>query len=125
MSDTPERTDEEKEAAQKKKGFASNPANINRNGRPKGSRNKSKLIQAQLNIDSYAEEAVEVLYAIMKGDKDKLGVSQDVPISMRIAAGKEILGKAIANEKEKGAKKPAGAKAAEGSSIPTVSATAK
>ena len=96
---------EVEEVAQKKKGFGSHPENINRNGRPKGSRNKSKLIAAQLSIDNYAEEAVEVLYAIMKGDKEALGVKQDVPITMRVQASKELLAKAIANEKEKEAKK--------------------
>ena len=65
MSDTPDRTDEEKAEAQKRKGFGSNPENINRGGRPKGSRNKSKLIKAQLAFDDYAELAAERLKQIM------------------------------------------------------------
>lgn len=91
---------DKKTTAQKRKGFGSNPENINREGRPKGSRNKSKLIKAQLAFDSYSELAVDRLKQIMMNDAKGLGV-KEVPISMQVQAAKVILDKAIANEKEK------------------------
>jgi hypothetical protein len=93
----------DKEAAQKRKGFASHPENINLGGRPKGSRNKSKLVKAQLAFDDYSELAAERLKMIMMNDTEALGV-KEVPISMQVQAAKVILDKAIANEKEKGSK---------------------
>lgn len=96
-------SDTDKDDAQKRKGFGSNPENINRGGRPKGSRNKSKLIKAQLAFDDYAELAAERLKLIMMGDSEALGV-KEVPITMQVQAAKVILDKAIANEKEKEAK---------------------
>ena len=107
MSDTTDRSEEEKSEAQKRKGFGSNPENINRRGRPKGSRNKSKLIRAQLAFDDYSELAVERLKQIMMNDTDALGV-KEVPVSMQVQAAKVILDKAIANEKEKDANKSKG-----------------
>jgi len=85
---------------QKNKGFGSNPQNINRGGRPRGSRNKSKLIKAQLAFDDYSELAAERLKQIMMNDTEALGV-KEVPVSMQVQAAKVILDKAIANEKEK------------------------
>lgn len=84
-----------------RKGFASNPENINRAGRPKGSRNRSTLIKAQIKMDSATEYAAELLEAIMSNDKEFLGIKDDVPVGMRIAAAKEVLNKSIANEKDK------------------------
>lgn len=83
------------------RGFASNPHLINRGGRPKGSRNKSTLVRAQLQMDSDTEFAAELLGAIMRNDKEFLGIKDDVPIPVRITAAKEVLNKSIANEKDK------------------------
>lgn len=92
------------------KGFASNPENINRGGRPKGSRNKSTLIKAQLRLDDMSLQATEIIQAIMNNDKETLGLkeTEDVPVTLRLAAAKEALNKAVANEKEKEPQKPAG-----------------
>lgn len=84
-----------------KQGFASNPHLINRGGRPRGSRNKSTLIKAQLKFDTASEEAAATLEAMMRNDKEYLGIKEDVPLSLRQSACKEILAKAIANEKDK------------------------
>jgi len=84
-----------------KQGFASNPNNINRGGRPKGSRNKSSLVKSQLRIDSITTEAVDLLHALMVNDKEALGITSDVPLSIRKDSAKEIINKAIANEKDK------------------------
>lgn len=70
-------------------------------GRPAGSRNKSKLIRAQLAFDDASELAAETLVSIMKNDTDKLNCSDDVPMTIRLQACKLILDKAIANEKDK------------------------
>lgn len=83
------------------RGFKSHPENINKGGRPKGSRNKSSLMKAQLQLDSDSETAAEVLRAIMANDKDTLGLKDDIPVTLRMGAAKEILNKAIANEKDK------------------------
>ncbi len=91
----------EKKTGNANKGFAANPQNINRGGRPKGSRNKSTLLRAQIQMDSDTEFAAELYGALMRNDKDFLGIKDDVPISMRLAAAKEVMNKTIANEKEK------------------------
>lgn len=70
-------------------------------GRPAGSRNKSTLMKAQVMIDDLTLVAVEHLEALMKNDKKALKCKADVPYSIRFSATKEILGKGIANEKEK------------------------
>lgn len=94
-------SDKEKTNGNSKKGFASNPTAINRAGRPKGSRNKSTLLRAQIQMDTDTEYAAELLGAVMRNDKEFLGVTQDVPMSLRIAAVKEVLNKSIANESNK------------------------
>lgn len=94
-------TEEIKDTTKGKQGFASNPHLINRGGRPKGSRNKSTLIKAQLKFDTASEEAAATLEAMMRNDKEYLGIKEDVPLSLRQSACKEILAKAIANEKDK------------------------
>jgi hypothetical protein len=122
MSDTPvEETSQED--PQKRKGFGSNPENINRKGRPKGSRNKSKLIQAQLAFDDYSTLAVERLKQIMMNDTAALGV-KEVPVSMQVQAAKVIIDKAIANEKEKDAKAKANTPTRETPQVPKVFSTA-
>lgn len=100
MGDTPKRTEEEKRAAAKRKGFGSNPDKINRNGRPKGSRNKSKIIKAQLAADSYSVMAIECLKHIMNNDTKALGV-KSITVGQMIKASSVILDKAISNEKDK------------------------
>ena len=74
-------------------------------GRPPGSRNKSSLIQAQIQIDGLSLTAVQYLEALMTNDKALLDCEDDVPYSIRFNATKEILAKGIANEKEKEAPK--------------------
>lgn len=83
------------------KGFASNPQGINRAGRPKGSRNKSTLLKAQLLMDSSTEYAAEFYDALMRNDTDFLGITTDVPLSIRLASAKEVMNKTIANESSK------------------------
>jgi hypothetical protein len=102
MSDNPDASPDEtkQENPQKRKGFGTNPENINRNGRPLGSRNKSKLVKAQLAFDDYSALAVERLKQIMMNDTKALGV-KEVPVSMQVQAAKVIIDKAIANEKDK------------------------
>jgi len=70
-------------------------------GRPKGSRSKSKLILAQMQIDDAAGLAVDTLVALMKNDKAYLGITDDVSPTLRFNVSKTILDKAIANEKDK------------------------
>lgn len=84
-----------------KRGFAANPHLINKSGRPKGSRNKSSLLKAQLNIDDLSVAASELLEAMIHNDKATLGITDDVPIKMRMDAANSVLNKAIANEKDK------------------------
>lgn len=95
-------------------------------GRPKGARGKSALAKAQLAIDELAGTAVETLKALMENDKDFLDCESDVPATIRLNACKEILVRAIANEKEKLDDKPkSGSPAAILPSIPQVFAKAK
>jgi hypothetical protein len=57
----------------KPKGFASNPDNINRNGRPKGAKSKSTINREIKNkIKEYSEEAVENIVDIMRFNKDQV-----------------------------------------------------
>lgn len=70
-------------------------------GRPKGSRNKAKLIVAQMNIDNAAGLAVDTLIALMKNDTKFLKIKDDVSPTLRFNVCKLVLDKAIANEKDK------------------------
>ena len=96
-------SDKEPEKKKAKRGFAAHPENINLGGRPKGSRNKSTLIRAQLQLDGTTEQAAEFLAAVMENNTTKLGLKDDdvVPMALRLAAADKILNKAIANEKDK------------------------
>lgn len=85
----------------KLKGFALNPEGINLAGRPKGSRNKTTLLKAQLQLDDSTEAAAEFLDALLRNDKELLGIKDDVPLVLRHKAAVDILNKAIANEKDK------------------------
>ncbi len=89
-----------------KKGFALNPDGINKGGRPKGSRNKSSMMKAQYQLDDAAEVAVATLLSLATNDTQALGVTDNVPPTVRLAAAKEILNKVIANEKDKLDEKP-------------------
>ena len=98
-----------------KKGQSGNPS-----GRPKGSRNKSSLVKAQLTIDNSAEFAAKLFEAIVTRDAAKLAEfglnTDDVTIKSMIEVGKTIMThsagemKAIAadskNSGEKGGDKP-------------------
>ena len=72
-------------------------------GRPINSRNRSTLLKSQLKLDDLSLVATGTLKALMTNDKLALGLSEkdNVPLSIRLAAAKEALNKAIANEKEK------------------------
>lgn len=70
-------------------------------GRPKGARNKSKLIKAQLAFDDAADLAADILVALMRNDREKLNISDDVPATIRLQACKVVIDKAIANERDK------------------------
>ncbi|AZV01492.1 hypothetical protein vBSflM004_103 [Shigella phage vB_SflM_004] len=50
-----------------KKGQSGNPS-----GRPKGSRNKSSLVKAQLTIDNSAEYAAKLFEAVVTSNANKL-----------------------------------------------------
>ncbi len=115
---------EETKPAKSGRGFASNPQNINRSGRPKGSRNRSKMIAAQLKLDDHAEDMVDILILIAKGDSEALGVKGEIPVTMRRAAAKDVIDKAIANEKEKDAKAKGSKSEEEVPSAPRVMSTA-
>lgn len=98
-----------------KKGQSGNPS-----GRPKGSRNKSSLVKAQLTIDNSAEYAAKLFEAIVTRDPVKLAefglAADDVNLKSMMEAGKTIMThsagemKAIAadtkKEGEKGGDKP-------------------
>ena len=91
---------EEKPNNNHKKGFGSNPQNINRAGRPKGSRNKASMKQARDFVDANALECAQYLTAIMRNDKEFLDIKSDVDIKTRKAAALDLFNKSIANEKD-------------------------
>ena len=70
-------------------------------GRPKGARNKSSLMRAQLLIDDFSEEGVKRLIALAKNDKDYLGIADDVPCTIILGSIKVLMDKSVANEKDK------------------------
>lgn len=73
-----------------KKGQSGNPS-----GRPKGSRNKSSLVKAQLTIDNSAEFAAKLFEAIVTRDAVKLAefglTTDDVNLKSMMEAGKTIM----------------------------------
>jgi len=95
-----EENNEVKPNGNSRKGFASNPQNINRGGRPKGSRNKVSMKQARDFMDSNAMECAQYLTAMMRNDKEFLGVDVDVKMETRKAASLDLLNKSIASEKD-------------------------
>lgn len=73
----------------------------NLGGRPKGARNKSTLMKAQLLIDDNSLDYVKNLVALAHNDKDHFDMKSDIPATIVLTANKILLDKAIANEKEK------------------------
>lgn len=73
-----------------KKGQSGNPS-----GRPKGSRNKSSLVKAQLTIDNSAEHAAKLFEAVVTRDAEKLAefglTTADVNLKSMMEAGKTIM----------------------------------
>lgn len=84
----------------KGKGFASNPHLINREGRPKGSRNKASMKQARDYMDANASLAARYLVALMTNDKEFLDTTVDVAPAVRLKATESLMNKSIANEKD-------------------------
>lgn len=84
----------------KKRGFAAHPENINRGGRPKGSRNKASLKLARELMDTDSLEAAQTLAAIMRGDKEFLGTQQEVKLELRAKVAADIINKSIATAKD-------------------------
>lgn len=70
-------------------------------GRKPGSRNKSKLMQAQNKLDDLAAVGIETLEALLKNDKDYLKTKEDVTNALRFQVAKIVIDKAVANEKDK------------------------
>ena len=94
-----------------KKGQSGNP-----NGRPRGSRNKSSLIKAQLTLDDAADVAAKILVAMLSGNEEELAKyglkSSDITGKLKLEAVKLMLSqvsgemKALAAEKKTEDKKP-------------------
>lgn len=88
-----------------KKGQSGNP-----NGRPRGSRNKSSLIKAQLTLDDAADTAAKILVAMLSGNEaelSKYGLKPgDITGKLKLEAVKLMLNqvsgemKALAAEKK-------------------------
>lgn len=74
---------------------------INREGRVEGTRNKSKLMAVQNEIDTHALTAVEQLIAIGKNDYKALGYKNPLPAAVVVKANTVLLDKSIAAQKEK------------------------
>lgn len=95
-----------------KKGQSGNP-----NGRPRGSRNKSSLIKAQLTLDDAANTAAEVLVAVLSGNPEMLEkygiISGQITPKLKLEAAKMMLQqvsgemKALATEAKKADNNPA------------------
>ncbi len=95
-----------KHAGQFRKGQSGNPA-----GRPRGSRNKSSLVKAQLLLDDSSEMSVKLFRALVTRDVAQLaefGLSpSDVNVKAMMEAAKIILMqsssemKALASDKKK------------------------
>ncbi len=100
-----------------KKGQSGNP-----NGRPRGSRNKSSLIKAQLTLDDAMPAVMRMYVAIANRDEDVLnefGLTRaDITPKLMLEAGKVLVTqgssemKALAAEKKAEESKPAQPQAA-------------
>lgn len=100
-----------------KKGHSGNPL-----GRPKGSRNKSSLIKAQISLDNTSETAAKLFEAVISRDPTKLSefglAERDVNLKAMLEAAKIVMGHAAGqmkaleatekkdSEKDKGAELP-------------------
>lgn len=72
-------------------GNSENAKKINRVGRPKGSKSKTKsTLKAAISLfESYQIESAELLVAIMMGDEEKVG--EEIKVSDRSGAAKYII----------------------------------
>lgn len=72
------------------KGHSANP-----HGRPKGSRNKSSLLKAQLEVDNASEAAAKMFTAIMTGNEEDLAEfglkPSDVNAKLKMDAAKQVM----------------------------------
>lgn len=80
------------------KGQSGNP-----NGRPLGSRNKAKLMKAQLDLDNMAGLAVQVFAAMMSGNAEELeevGLKpSEVTAKLKLEAAKVVIAQAASSMK--------------------------
>lgn len=72
-----------------KQGFASNPENINRGGRPKGALSKDATKDAIKRFKANRLDAAQLIIDIMNGDEKKLG--KEIKISERMGAAKYVI----------------------------------
>lgn len=81
-----------------KKGHSGNPL-----GRPKGSRNKSSLVKAQISLDNTSETAAKLFEAVVSRDPNKLKefglVEGDVNLKAMLEAAKIVMGHAAGQMK--------------------------
>lgn len=85
------------------RGFADprNRDKINKKGRPKTDRNRTKLQEAQLEIDDFATIAVDMLSKVAQNKYKELGFDKPVPVTAMVKAANILLDKAVSQEKEK------------------------
>jgi len=72
-----------------RQGFASNPQNINKGGRPKGALSKDATKDAIKRFKANRLDAAQLIIDIMNGDEQKLG--KEIKISERIGAAKYVI----------------------------------
>ena len=94
-------------------------------GRPVGSRNKTKLTQAQTKLDDLALLSIDTAEALLKNDKEFLDTKEDVTNSLRFQVIKFLVDKAVANEKDKLEDTAPAVPAANSNTGPKVFASAK
>lgn len=91
-------------------------------GRPKGSRNKTKIQAAQYSLDNLTTVGVEVLEALLTNDKVYLKTEENVTNALRFQVAKVVVEKGL-TEKEKEELEPV--QSAKGPTGPRVISTAK
>ncbi len=74
----------------KNQGFGSNPQNINKGGRPKGSKLRNTLDDAVKRFEANQLDAAQVIISIMQGNAAALGV-EEVKVSERLNAAKYVI----------------------------------
>lgn len=72
-----------------KQGFASNPENINRGGRPKGALSKDATKDAIKRFKANRLDAAQLIIDIMNGNEKGLG--KEIKISERMGAAKYVI----------------------------------